>query len=140
MVVAAGYTLAHGSPREPIWEYVLDGSTATANFAHFATEVCFVGHTHVAMVATLDDATGRAGVRRLGAGETVELGGPRRIINPGSVGQPRDRDPRAAFAVLDTARGTVVGHRVPYDVTATREQMAAAGLPAALAARLTQGV
>ena len=140
MTTASGYTLAHGSPRAPVWEYVTGTEAATANFAFFATDVCFVGHTHVAMVAAMRGGQPRAEVRPLRAGETVDLTAARYLINPGSVGQPRDRDPRAAFAVLDTERATVTARRVSYDVAATQRQMEEAGLPEALIARIALGV
>lgn len=138
--VESGFTLAHGSPRSPIWEYVLDAETAGANFAQFATDVCFVGHSHVAMVAESDGKSGRVAVRPLADGATMALNGPRRIVNPGSVGQPRDRDARAAFAILDPDAASLVARRVPYDVAATQAQMADAGLPTALIERLAFGM
>jgi diadenosine tetraphosphatase ApaH/serine/threonine PP2A family protein phosphatase len=139
MTVADGFTLAHASPRAPVWEYVLDARVATANFAHFETAVCLIGHTHVALSATLRPGAEAAEVRRLEDGETLDLDGPRLLVNPGSVGQPRDRDPRAAFALIDTERQTLTARRVAYDIAATQRDMARAGLPTILADRLALG-
>jgi diadenosine tetraphosphatase ApaH/serine/threonine PP2A family protein phosphatase len=139
MTVADGVTLAHGSPRAPIWEYVTDATVATASFTHFDTNVCLIGHTHVAMVAVLREERLRAVVAPLRDGTVIDLNRARFLINPGSVGQPRDRDPRAAYAVLDVVRGTFTAHRVEYDVALTQRQMALEHLPDVLIARLAHG-
>ncbi len=94
-VVATGVTLAHGSPRDPIWEYVADRETASANFAHFETAWCFVGHTHVARIDWRRDTGRPSRVRRFRPGDVVDVSQGRWLLNPGSVGQPRDGDPRA---------------------------------------------
>jgi diadenosine tetraphosphatase ApaH/serine/threonine PP2A family protein phosphatase len=140
MTGALGHTLAHGSPRDPIWEYVTTPEIATANFAAFGTNVCFVGHTHIAMSATLAEGAVLAGIRAWREGETLDLRSNRHIINPGSVGQPRDRDPRAAYAVLDTTRGTITAHRAAYDIATTQSQMRDARLPDFLISRLSVGI
>lgn len=139
MLLAHGFTLAHGSPRGPVWEYVTSAGVATQNFAHFETNVCLIGHTHVAMYAELRQGQTGADVRRLRDGETLDLSSARFIVNPGSVGQPRDRDPRAAYAILDVEQGTLRVHRVEYDISATQQQMAQAGLPEILSHRLAYG-
>jgi predicted phosphodiesterase len=135
----AGFTLAHGSPRHPVWEYILNSEDATENFSFFDTKTCFVGHTHIAMVAALKSTDKRADLRPFKDGETIDLSSGRYIINCGSVGQPRDRDPRAAYGVLDLERGTVEAHRVAYEVSQTQVQMRQAGLPDPLIARLARG-
>lgn len=140
MTVSAGYTLAHGSPRAPVWEYITGAAIATANFPFFETDVCFVGHTHVAMYASFRPDQRMAQVFRFSAGDTLDLVRARYIVNPGSVGQPRDRDPRAAYAVLDTDRGTMTAHRVAYDIAATQREMALAKLPETLIHRLALGM
>lgn len=134
-----GYTLAHGSPRSPIWEYVTSVAIATENFACFDTDACFIGHTHIAMYALLKEDSPTAEIHPLRPGDTLDLLKGRYLINPGSVGQPRDRDPRAAYAVLDTSRGLLTAHRVEYDVAATQRQMALASLPDGLITRLAHG-
>ncbi len=140
MTTDQGFTLVHGSPRDPIWEYVTDSRTAAAALRDIETDVCFVGHSHVAMYATLQAHQTRPELFSLAYGQTLELGSARFLINPGSVGQPRDRDPRAAYAILDTERGTLTGHRVDYDIVATQRQIYEAKLPALLAERLADGV
>jgi diadenosine tetraphosphatase ApaH/serine/threonine PP2A family protein phosphatase len=139
MVTTAGYTLAHGSPRAPVWEYVTSNVVATACFAFFETDVCLIGHSHLALFATLGEGQTLATIRPLRPEETLELGRTRYLINPGSVGQPRDGDPRAAYAVLDTDRSVITAHRVAYDVQATQRQMERAGLPHPLIQRLRFG-
>ncbi|MDP9367390.1 MAG: metallophosphatase family protein [Chloroflexota bacterium] len=139
LTTAHGYTLAHGSPRAPIWEYITSASLATANFPHFDTDVCLIGHTHVAMYAELLPHRAAADVRPFQDGETLDLSSARFLVNPGSVGQPRDRDPRAAYAILDTERRTITAHRVEYDIRATQLQMAQSGLPEVLIQRLAYG-
>ena len=120
-------------------EYVSDLETAAANFAHFETNVCFVGHTHVPVIFVLDAqqaVTAYAPVY----GEPLSLAGTDRfIINPGSVGQPRDTDARAAYAVLDTDTVTLTHFRVAYDVAETQRRMIAHELPPPLIARLQYG-
>lgn len=140
MTETAHYTLAHGSPRASVWEYITTAAIATDNFAAFQTDVCFIGHTHIAMFATLKDGDDVAGIAPFLPGQTLDLLSSRFIVNPGSVGQPRDRDPRAAYAILDTDRGTVTAHRVEYDVAKTQRQMALANLPEMLITRLSYGM
>ncbi|HEX6293320.1 MAG TPA: metallophosphoesterase family protein [Herpetosiphonaceae bacterium] len=132
-------TLAHASPRDPIWEYVLDPETAKDNLEYFDTPLCFVGHTHVPTIFA-QHADGKAELRRGRSGEILRLKPDSRyIINPGSVGQPRDGDPRAAYAVWDTKAHTIRFNRVEYDIEATQRKMYAAGLPELLAERLAFG-
>jgi len=132
-------TIAHASPRDPVWEYVLDALTAQENLAYFETPLCFVGHSHVPTIFGQHE-DGRLEFRRGAPGEVLQLrSGARYIINPGSVGQPRDGEPRAAFAVWDTEAQTVSFVRVAYDIAATQRQMHEAGLPEMLAQRLAFG-
>jgi diadenosine tetraphosphatase ApaH/serine/threonine PP2A family protein phosphatase len=137
--VIGGMTLAHASPRDPVWEYVTDEATAAANFTSFDTQVCWIGHSHVALVASRDER-GRTALRALGDGETIDLEHARWLINPGSVGQPRDGDPRAAYVILDLDQGRAASHRVPYDIARTQQQMSDAGLPPPLIERLRHGI
>lgn len=134
-----GYTLAHGSPRHPIWEYLVYPSVACASFDHFERDVCLVGHTHVPVIFVGPDDTGECRALQPLVGATVTLGPERYIINPGSVGQPRDGDPRAAYLLLDTATGAIEHRRVAYDIAATQERMREAGLPPRSIARLEYG-
>jgi diadenosine tetraphosphatase ApaH/serine/threonine PP2A family protein phosphatase len=134
------FTLVHGSPRGPVWEYILNGSLAASNFEHFEGPFCLVGHTHVpAIYALAPDRTVHA--YQIAGDREVSLARPgwRFILNPGSVGQPRDDDPRASCLVIDTATGSATWHRVAYDIAATQQQMRSARLPARLVERLAQG-
>jgi predicted phosphodiesterase len=134
------FRVVHGSPREPVWEYLLTAEQARENFALFDNQVCFMGHSHVPLIfrSQLD---GYDGPLLPAAGEILTLEPDTRyFINPGSVGQPRDQDPRAAYAVLDTAAGTVCFNRVEYDIARTQRQMRDAQLPPALIRRLEYGM
>ena len=133
------FAMAHASPREPIWEYIMDTHTARENFEHFQTPYCLVGHTHVPVLFELDEDRGRCEALLPPLPEPVNLGSHRAIINPGSVGQPRDGDPRASYALLDTDEMTWSFHRVAYPIEVTQERMEAAGLPRRLIDRLEMG-
>ncbi|HUF37424.1 MAG TPA: metallophosphoesterase family protein [Anaerolineales bacterium] len=129
-------TVVHGSPRAPTHEYLLHPYTATQNFAFFDTEFSFFGHTHIPTVFRLKN--GYAELHVLAEPEAFELA-PRLMINPGSVGQPRDRDPRAAYAIYDTTGDRWDYRRVAYDVAAVQERMRAHDLPAKHIKRLAEG-
>jgi predicted phosphodiesterase len=131
------FTLVHGSPRDPIWEYVTSAALARAALSAISTEHGLHGHTHVPIAFTMVDGRMRTLAPR--AGNTVALGEGRCFLNPGSVGQPRDGDPRASCLVLDTAAGTATWERVAYDFEAVGAAMRAAGLPPRLADRLRVG-
>ncbi len=141
--VIGDYTIVHGSPQNPVWEYILSPSTAHAQFAHFHTPVCLVGHTHVpAVYHHFSDHQGRwvTAWHFPEPGDVYELHDPDRwIVNPGSVGQPRDQDPRAAYALLDVEARKWAYYRIPYNVERTQYLMRQAGLPARLIARLSYG-
>ena len=131
-------TLAHGSPRHPIWEYIHLPSVAAANFDRFQTPYCLVGHTHVPVVFRALDAN-RADMFIPSLDTPLSLGEDRLIINPGSVGQPRDGDPRASFLILDEEANTIQFYRVEYPIEHTQSLILKAGLPQRLAARLAFG-
>jgi diadenosine tetraphosphatase ApaH/serine/threonine PP2A family protein phosphatase len=133
-----GVELVHGSPRDPMWEYVLSREAARANLALLAAPIGLHGHTHLP-VAWIDDGH-RIELVRPSRGESFELGDRRALINPGSVGQPRDGDPAASYLILDPERGQLQWHRVTYDIAAVQAAMRAAGLPPGLAARLSVGL
>jgi diadenosine tetraphosphatase ApaH/serine/threonine PP2A family protein phosphatase len=136
-VVQGDFTLAHGSPRDPIWEYLLTTPAARANLALLSTPHALVGHTHVPLVFREED--GMIETLAPSHGSTLQLDGRRTLINPGSVGQPRDGDPRASAAIIDTDSRVVEWHRVAYDVATTQARMRAAGLPRRLVDRLERG-
>jgi predicted phosphodiesterase len=131
-------TLAHGSPRNPIWEYLLDPNTAGMNFDYFNTDLCFVGHTHLPIIyqQVLNQKPARWTIPM--NNQVATLSG-RAIINPGSVGQPRDRDRRASFGILDTETRVWTPRRVLYNVTEVQERILSAGLPERHALRLADG-
>lgn len=179
-------TLVHGSPRNPVWEYLTSAEVAALSFAFFSTPLCIVGHTHVptiflqreeqTMSATSavqrlrrdgqsaqsflpDELLGLETLERLaeeqealiqnsviscemltpGEGQWVLPPGYRAIVNPGSVGQPRDGDSRAAFMVYDTERGCEF-YRVEYPLEQTQRKIWRSGLPARMALRLSHGL
>jgi predicted phosphodiesterase len=134
----AGFTLIHGSPRDPTWEYVFSSGVARANFGAFRTDHCFVGHTHVPLVFRKDD--GRVTEIDPAHTPTLSLDKRRTISNPGSVGQPRDGDPRASAMLLDTDTATLEWRRVEYPVERVQKLMHRAQLPSRLVARLRYGL
>lgn len=134
----AGFTLVHASPRDEVWEYIDSIDVARDNFALFTSPYCLFGHTHRARAYVMD-AAGNC-IEKLPADrEALPLAGQRMLLNPGSVGQPRDRNPNAAYALLDVAMGTWEAHRVAYPIADTQAQMRTAQLPAPLIERLDTG-
>jgi len=131
-------TIAHGSPRDPVWEYIMDVYTATENFDFFNTPYCFIGHSHLPVLYLLEKGKDLATVTFIYPGETAKLP-ERTIVNPGSVGQPRDHDPRAAFTLYDTEEKTWTQHRVPYDIAEVQKRMRDFGLPVEYVQRLEMG-
>jgi diadenosine tetraphosphatase ApaH/serine/threonine PP2A family protein phosphatase len=129
-----GAQLFHASARDEVWEYVLSDEAALATLALTTAPVVLVGHSHVALVVSSNGAGGLAP-----AGTATSLAGKRTLLNPGSVGQPRDGDPRAAFLILDLDGSTATFERVEYDVERTQSEIRAAGLPEVLARRLAVG-
>jgi predicted phosphodiesterase len=133
---ADGVDLYHASARDPVWEYVLTEEAARATFELSSAPLILVGHSHVALALTLDGDDVAGGLAP--AGTEAELNG-HWLLNPGSVGQPRDGDPRAAWLLLDLERRFAGFHRVPYSIEDTQSEMRERGLPRALAARLERG-
>lgn len=150
---ASNVLVTHASPREPVWEYILTPSIAMENFASFEDPICLVGHTHKPVIfrwslharvnagpdeyrpATVDMLQPQAGASvALAAAPNLRL-----IINPGSVGQPRDNDARASYAILDLAAMTWRAERIAYPIELTQGQMQEAGLPRRLIDRLSFG-
>lgn len=131
-------TLAHGSPRQPVWEYLLDTYSATRSFKYFETNYCFVGHTHLPSIFHMIDDKHAITLSIPNPNEKIELS-PRAILNAGSVGQPRDRDTRAAYALYDTDAHTWEYRRTAYDIPSVQKRMEDAGLPIRHIQRLSAG-
>ena len=129
-------TLTHGSPRHPVWEYLMDSQTAALNFDYFSTPYCFVGHTHLPVVYTRKEK--KLVVYKPTPNNKITLS-PRTIINPGSVGQPRDHDPRAAYVIYNPGENTWDYRRLTYDIPAVQTRMADAQLPERHIVRLQAG-
>ena len=132
------FTLVHGSLRSPIDEYLLDPEAAKATLALLQGSHCLVGHSHLPFICRENGGDPR--FDRFTEDEVFPLREERWILNPGSVGQPRDRDPRASYAIHDGGRKTVERHRVRYDIAKTQRKMRDAGLPEYLIDRLNHGV
>ena len=123
----------HGSPRKPyIWEYILDDLQALEILVRLGPRFCFFGHTHLPRIFTAE------GEELPEPGEWITLPAAA-LVNPGSVGQPRDGNPEAAYAIVDLAVPAVRFGRVPYDVATTQAKIREAGLPEVEAARLALG-
>jgi diadenosine tetraphosphatase ApaH/serine/threonine PP2A family protein phosphatase len=134
------YLLVHASPREPIWEYITDVNVAEENFNVTTVPFCLVGHTHVPVVFVKDGRTSHVHVALPSANVPVVLKRDSRyIINPGSVGQPRDGDPRASYAILDTVTGTWMPYRVDYPIKTAQQKMKSKHFPPRLVERLEYG-
>lgn len=131
------FTLVHGSPREPIWEYVVSISIAARNFDYFKSKYCLVGHSHEP--AVFKDENGNCLALKLSPGIGLVLGEHRMIINPGGVGQPRDGDPRASYAIYESEGRVIRLYRITYDISATQDRMMKARLPIQLVTRLQYG-
>jgi diadenosine tetraphosphatase ApaH/serine/threonine PP2A family protein phosphatase len=134
--------LFHASPRDPVWEYVLSAEQADACLDAQPQRIALVGHSHVALFFVRPAEAGRdEEIHGAQAGDDtlLELADGRWLVNPGSIGQPRDGDSRAAWLELDTGEATARFHRVPYDVDRAAAAIVAAGLPSRLADRLQVG-
>jgi diadenosine tetraphosphatase ApaH/serine/threonine PP2A family protein phosphatase len=137
-LVIGNATLAHGSPRSPVWEYLLDSQNALENFAYFETPFCFVGHTHIPVVYYWR-GEGRPVEWRLLLNEDGPVGNARMIVNPGSVGQPRDHNPHAGYAIFWPELATWKAFRVEYDMSDVQKRILEANLPDRHAQRLSSG-
>ncbi len=137
-LVRGNVTLVHGSPRDPVWEYILNTLAARLNLDAFETPYCFVGHTHLQTIFQLDMEIDRVSQLIPRPGQVVQLT-PRAILNPGSVGQPRDRDSRSSYALFDPDNSTWELRRVAYDIGAVQGRIRAAELPEKHALRLAEG-
>lgn len=137
-----GVALFHASPRDPIWEYVLSAEQADACFDVQPARIALIGHSHVSLFfvrPTADEESGEIRGAQSNEGTLLDLDAGCWLLNPGSVGQPRDGDPRAAWLELDTSEQTACFHRVSYDIERAASSISSAGLPRRLADRLHVG-
>jgi predicted phosphodiesterase len=132
-----GAELFHGSPLDPVWDYVLSEEGARASMEAVSAPLVLVGHSHVALRISYDDGEIAAGLGS--GGDEIDLAASRWLLNPGSVGQPRGGDPRAAWLAIDFDAGRACFRRTEYPVELTQREIRAAGLPDGLAARLGLG-
>ncbi len=134
-----GFGLYHASPRDPVWEYVVDSEQAADNLDFQPERTALIGHSHIALY--FNRTAGSPGTSSvLGAdGSSIDLSEGEWLVNPGSVGQPRDGDPRAAWLELDTTALKATFHRVGYPIDVAADSIREAGLPDHLADRLYQG-
>ena len=132
-----GVQVFHGSPRDPVWEYVLSEPAARSALELTTANIVLVGHSHIPIALRLADGAIAGGLAK--GGSELELTEGRWLINPGSVGQPRDGDPRAAYLLLDLDKRHAHFRRLPYDIEATQAEIRENGLPEDLATRLATG-
>lgn len=137
-VVQENVSLVHGSPRNPVWEYLLDIYSAEENFKFFDTQICLVGHTHIPLVYYQVEGGSAVRLKQFQNGNVHQVT-TRAIFNPGSVGQPRDYDSRASYAIFDPSTLQWESRRVSYDIETTQTRIYEAGLPARHAERLASG-
>jgi predicted phosphodiesterase len=134
-----GVGLFHGSPRDPVWEYVLDTELAEDCLSIQPTRIGLIGHSHLALYFTRADELSRTTAEQAPEGTSLNLSRGQWLLNPGSVGQPRDGDPRAAWMELDTGNLEVTYRRSEYQIDEASAAIREAGLPPNLADRLTTG-
>jgi len=143
LIVEEGLAICHGAPHDED-VYIFSGFEAEPAFATLSQQLVLFGHTHVPSLITLDERGERPVLRvellREEMGPIDLVDGVRYLINPGSVGQPRDRDPRAAFGIFDSDIGRLYHYRVPYPVKAARKRILRSGLPPLLGDRILHGV
>ena len=131
-------TLVHGSPNNPLWEYITDTNVANQNFTNVRGKLCLVGHTHIPRIFSHDGI--QCNEISVNTTQSINLFERQYILNPGSVGQPRDHNPLAAYGILDLTKHTWEQRRVAYDIRATQDQMMIEQLPEELMIRLSFGM
>jgi len=132
------FTLVHGSPSQPVWEYILDPHIADRNFDVFKTDFCLVGHSHLPLIFQRSNNLDFPKLISVQWEQEMRLT-PRMILNPGSVGQPRDKDPRSSYALLDLDNCTWKMKRCTYDISQVQLRILQADLPERQALRLMAG-
>jgi predicted phosphodiesterase len=132
------FSLVHGSPREPLWEYIVSVPIARANLAVLTTPIGLYGHTHLPMIFAERDGA----VEQIEPGDGSRFGfaGRRALVNPGSVGQPRDGIVTASYLLLNLGEQSCTWRRVSYDIGSTQAAMRDSGLPQRLIERLSYGL
>jgi predicted phosphodiesterase len=133
------FTMVHGSPRQPIREYILSTGVARQNFDHFDTKYCLVGHSHVPQIYAYDDKTTECHSVELPEEHSFKFAEQRLILNPGGIGQPRDGNPKAGYMLYDSNTGTINHYRVDYNFSETQAKMIKHNLPVLLIERLAYG-
>jgi predicted phosphodiesterase len=139
LVVEHDITLVHASPRDPTWEYIADSGVAKSNLDFFNTRICLNGHTHSPVIFRKPWDGLKVLQERFPVNSPIRLTLDRMLINPGSVGQPRDEDPRASYALINLDEHTITHRRVQYDFSVTQKLMKQAKLPGRLIRRLRFG-
>lgn len=134
-----GYGLCHASPRDPVWEYVVETDSAEENLNEQVERISLIGHSHIALYFTRANEMSRTSSILAGDGTRIDMREGKWLVNPGSVGQPRDGDPRAAWLELETEDHSARFHRVDYPIDDAANRIREAGLPAHLADRLYEG-
>jgi predicted phosphodiesterase len=137
MAERPGVELFHGSPVDPVWSYVLSDEAAYYSFQASDAQLVLVGHSHVALAISWNGETLGGGLGN--DGDDIDLSSARWLLNPGSVGQPRGGDPRAAWLLIDERTRGARFFRAPYDLERTQAEIRERGLPEGLAARLAVG-
>lgn len=138
MIEEGEISFAHGSPRDPIWEYVVSSRVALENFSAYQTRICLVGHSHIPSIF-VENPLARPTILTPQNADRWRSD-QRFILNPGSVGQPRDHNPKAAYVIWDDEENSWHFKRVTYDVESVQARIMALGIPPRHASRLTQGV
>lgn len=135
------YMLVHGSPRDPLDEYLINVERFEKNIPFLKADICFIGHSHLPLHFTKQKESGNMEIGAIGEQEVLALV-PEvvHVINPGSVGQPRDRDPRASYGIFDTQDLKFVLKRRAYDIAAVQAEMTKQNLPQSLIDRLSEGI
>ncbi|MDD5259826.1 MAG: metallophosphoesterase family protein [bacterium] len=135
------YMLVHGSPRDPLDEYLVNVDIFEKNIPALKADICFIGHSHLPLYFSKQKDGGNPDVRPIKDQEVINLTpGTIHIINPGSVGQPRDRDARASYGIFDTEALAFTQKRKAYDVAAVQAKMTEQLLPKSLIDRLAEGI
>ncbi|MBR4311170.1 MAG: metallophosphoesterase family protein, partial [Akkermansia sp.] len=143
---AASFTIVHSTLDQPkAWNYIINSNDAAGNFNKQFSQLCFHGHTHVPKIYSWDgrhaeeDYDFKHRLVMNGYAELFPVDGHKYFVNVGSVGQPRDNDPRACYAIFDSDTNVVIMKRVPYDIAGAQNAIIEAGLPSYLAERLAIG-